>query len=258
MKIVTWNVNGIRARGKQVEELVSTVSPDILCLQEIKATPEQVEEDVCYLPELQNHWHGAKGGYSGVSVHVRRKLGAATFDVPPSLDRETRVVVAAVAGLRVASIYAPNGGKDFDAKLVFYKDFATWAGEMAKTGEPLVVTGDLNIAHSDLDLHPSQRKPGVIGQRPEERALFAQMLAAGGLVDACRLVHPDADRLFTWWPYWRNARQNNLGWRIDYVLVSKALQERVKDANVLVAFGTSDHAPFFVDLDWPSAATAAP
>lgn len=253
MKIVTWNVNGIRARGKQVEELVSTVAPDILCLQEIKATPEQVEEDVCYLPELQNYWHGAKGGYSGVSVHVRRKLGIATFDAPAPLDRETRVVVAEVGGLRVASVYAPNGGKDFDAKLVFYKDFVAWAGAMAEAGQPLVITGDLNIAHADLDLHPSQRKPGVIGQRPEERALFSQLLAKGGLVDACRLMHPDADRLFTWWPYWRGARQNNLGWRIDYALISMALQNRVQDANVLAAFGTSDHAPFFLDLDWPTA-----
>lgn len=251
MRIVTWNVNGIRARGKQVEELVATAVPDILCLQEIKATAEQVEEDVCYLPELQNHWHGAKGGYSGVSVHVRRRLGSATFDAPPALDRETRVVVADVAGVRVASMYAPNGGKDFDAKLAFYNDFVTWTGELAQVGRPLVICGDLNIAHADIDLHPSQRKAGVIGQRPEERALFSRMLEAGGLVDAGRQLHPDAEGMFTWWPYWRNLRQKNVGWRIDYVLVSRVLAERVRSAQVMAEFGTSDHAPFAVDLDWP-------
>ena len=252
MKIVTWNVNGIRARGKQVEELVGTVAPDVLCLQEIKATPEQIEEDVCYLPELQNHWHGAKGGYSGVSVHVRRKLGKPTFSVPAPLDRETRVCVAELeGGLTVASIYAPNGGKDYAAKLAFYNDFVEWATAFAKQGKPLVIVGDLNIAHTDLDLHPSQRREGVIGQLPEERALFSRLLAEGDLIDTARLVHPEADRLFTWWPYWKGARQNNLGWRIDYVLISGSLRERVKDANVLAQFGTSDHAPFYVDLDWP-------
>lgn len=248
MKIVTWNVNGIRARGKQVEELVGTIAPDILCLQEIKATPEQIEEDVCYLPELQNHWHGAKGGYSGVSVHVRRKLGKPRFSSPAPLDRETRVCVAELPGLRVASVYAPNGGKDYPAKLAFYNDFIAFAAAALQRDEPLVIVGDLNIAHSDLDLHPTQRKEGVIGQLPEERALFSRLLAEGQLVDTMRALHPDADRLFTWWPYWKNARANNLGWRIDYVLVSRALAPRIRDANVLAEFGTSDHAPFYVEL----------
>lgn len=248
MKIVTWNVNGIRARGKQVEELVGTVAPDILCLQEIKATPEQIEEDVCYLPELQNHWHGVKGGYSGVSVHVRRKLGKPRFSSPAPLDRETRVCVAELDALTVASVYAPNGGKDYPAKLAFYNDFIAFAAEAVQSERPLILVGDLNIAHSDLDLHPSQRKQDTIGQLPEERALFSRLLAEGQLVDAMRVIHPDADRLFTWWPYWKNARPNNLGWRIDYVLVSRALAPRIRDANVLAEFGTSDHAPFFVDL----------
>jgi len=254
-KIVTWNVNGIRARGKQVEELVGTVSPDVLCLQEIKATAEQVEEDVCYLPELANHWHGAKGGYSGVSIHVRRKLGKASFVAPAPLDRETRVAVAEIetasGPLTVASVYAPNGGKDYDAKIAFYNDFVEWAAALAATGSPFVIVGDLNIAHTDEDVHPSQRKTGLIGQLPEERALFTRLLERGGLIDAARLLHPDADRLFTWWPYWANARKNNVGWRLDYVLVSKALNGRVKEADVLREFGTSDHAPFYVDLDWP-------
>lgn len=254
VKILTWNINGVRARGKQVEELVGLAAPDVLCLQEIKASPEQIEEDVCYLPELSSTWHGQKGGYSGVSVHVRRRFGKAHIEVP-AIDRETRMVVAEIApkaegaeSLTVASVYAPNGGKDYDAKIAFYKDFIEWAAQRKDT--PLVITGDLNIAHADLDLHPSQRKEGVIGQRPEERALFSQLLERGGLVDAGRALHPDDDRMFTWWPYWKMARERNLGWRIDYILVSASLRERIQEARVLADFGTSDHAPFCVELDW--------
>lgn len=251
---MTWNVNGIRARGKQVEELIQQEAPDVLCLQEIKALPEQILPDTCNLPGYTSYWHGGKGGYSGVSLHVREGLGEVRFEVP-AIDMESRLALAIVgprAGsgetVRVASLYAPNGGKDYPAKIAFYTELIAWLRDAVERGESPILMGDMNIAHTDLDLHPSQRKEGVIGQLPEERVLFSRLLEEGKLVDSGRLIHPTRDRLFTWWPYWKAARARNLGWRIDCALVPEALKERIVGADVNAAFGTSDHAPFWVEL----------
>jgi exodeoxyribonuclease-3 len=246
VKIATWNVNGIRARMEQVVSLIADEKPDVLCLQEIKAAPDQLSDSLFALADYVNYWHGAKGGYSGVSLHVRR---GAFVEQPafshPSFDVETRIAVAAVGDTLFASVYVPNGGKDYEAKLKFLGELAVWVGDAARAGKKLVLCGDLNVAIEDIDVHPSQRsKPGeaLIGQRPEERELFGQMFA-GGLVDVGRKLAPDDARLFTWWPYWRQARERNLGWRIDYVLASQALAERVTSCELLRKFGTSDHAP---------------
>jgi exodeoxyribonuclease-3 len=246
VKIATWNVNGIRARMEQVVALIAAETPDVVCLQEIKAAPDQLADSLFALSEYQNYWHGAKGGYSGVSLHLRRSTfaGGAAFS-HPSFDRETRIVVAEAGETLFASAYVPNGGKDYPAKVKFLGELAAWVKEVEAKKKTLVLCGDLNVAIEDIDVYPSQRsKPGehVIGQRPDERALFARMFAHG-LVDVGRKLAPGDDRLFTWWPYWRQARERNLGWRIDYVLASRALAERATACEVRRMFGTSDHAP---------------
>lgn len=251
MKVATFNVNGIRARGKEVSMWAFQEKPEILCLQEIKASPEQVEIDTCSLPGYATHWHGQKGGYSGVSIHVREGLPVPRFYVP-AFDMETRVLVAEVGKTHVACVYAPNGGKDYEAKLRFYEAMIAWAGEMIAAGNPLVITGDLNIAHRDIDLHKTQRKADAIGQRPEERVLFDRLLATG-LVDTGRALHPDNDKMFTWWPYWKAARPRNVGWRIDYVLASEGLAKEARAAGVRAEVGTSDHAPFVTEFAEPFA-----
>ena len=243
MKVATWNVNGIRARMEQVAAWLETEQPDVLCLQEIKASPDQLEDTLFALSAYTSYWHGAKGGYSGVSVHLRR--GA--FPEPPafshpSFDAENRIVVATLGDALFASVYVPNGGKDYAAKMTFLEALAAWTRETCAAGKKLVVCGDLNVARDDIDVHPSQRKADAIGQRPEERALFAKMLE-GGLVDVGRALAPEDDRLFSWWPYWRQARERNLGWRIDYVLASRALAAKATECAVRRAVGTSDHAP---------------
>jgi exodeoxyribonuclease-3 len=135
----------------------------------------------------------------------------------------------------------PNGGKDFAAKMDFLSSLVQWA-QTTTESQPLVVCGDLNVAHTDLDLHPKERKPGVIGQRPDERTLFDRLLGAG-LVDVGRTLAPEADSMFSWWAPWRNMRQRNIGWRIDYVLAAQALASRAISCPVLTDIGTSDHAP---------------
>jgi exodeoxyribonuclease III len=246
LRVATWNVNGIRARREQFEEWVGRDRPDVVCLQEIKSAPDKLPVELCELPGYWCYWHGA-GGYSGVSLHARRE----TLPEPPAFshpafDHETRIVAAdlAIPGgespLTVASVYVPNGGKDYPAKLAFLEALAGWAAELRQAGRRLVLCGDLNVTRTDQDVHPKELKPGVIGQRPDERALLEAVLGAG-LFDVGRTLDPENDRLFTWWAPWRNLRQRNIGWRIDYLLASAGLT--AKSCTVLAEVGTSDHAP---------------
>jgi exodeoxyribonuclease-3 len=183
-----------------------------------------------------------------VALLVRREAAPEppAFD-HPDFDVESRVVTAEVAGALVASVYVPNGGKDFAAKIRFLEALDRWAAAAGRAGRPLVLCGDLNVTREDRDVHPKERKPGAIGQRPEERALLARILSRG-LVDLGRALDPANDGLFTWWAPWRDLRRRNIGWRIDYVLASEPLARSAARCVVLADFGTSDHAPVIADL----------
>src|SRR3712207_4534910 len=169
MKIATWNVNGIRARQSQVQEWIERERPDVVCLQEIKASMDQLPVWLCELEGYWCYWHGGKG-YSGVGLHVRRTYAPERprFE-HPSFDYENRIVLAHLADATVASVYVPNGGKDFPAKMRFLASMEQFVADARDEG-PLVVCGDLNIARTDRDVHPKERKPRAIGQLPEERA----------------------------------------------------------------------------------------
>lgn len=248
LKIATWNVNGIRARAGQLQEWLAREQPDVLCVQEIKAAPVQLAPELCDLEGYWCYWHGEKG-YSGVGLHVRKASFAErpAFSHPP-FDLENRIVTAQLGRMTVASVYVPNGGKDFAGKLKFLEAMENYAGAFHSAGTPLVICGDLNVAHRDIDVHPKERKPRAIGQLPEERALFDRLLAEG-LCDVARRLHPDNQELFTWWAPWRNLRQRNIGWRIDYVLASTSLAARARTFESQREFGTSDHAPLVATFD---------
>ena len=247
MKLVTWNVNGIRARHAQLQELLEAEAPDVVCLQEIKASPAQVPELLLSAADYCCFWHGA-AGYSGVAVLVRNKyLTQLPTFTHPSFDMEQRIVVADLAAIRVASVYVPNGGKDYPAKLGFLEGVVEWAASASSPDRPLIICGDLNVAREERDVHPKERKPNQIGTRPEERALLARLLEAG-LTDVGRALDPANDELFTWWAPWRNLRQRNIGWRIDYVLAAEPLASRATLAISRRDFGTSDHAPVVVSF----------
>lgn len=241
MKIATWNVNGIRARHAQFAEWLEQEKPDVVCLQEIKATPAQVPESICSLEGYSCYWHGA-GGYSGVGLHIRSDVFAAGEFSHPKFDHETRIVQADVGEYVFVSVYVPNGGKDYEAKIGFMKALRDYAGELRSAGRQFVICGDLNVALTDLDVHPKERKPGIIGQRPEEREILASLIAED-LVDVGRTLHPEDGEFFTWWAPWRNMRQRNIGWRIDYILASSSLASRAVACESLREIGTSDHAP---------------
>ena len=241
MKIATWNVNGFRAREKQFAEWLARDQPDVVCLQELKAERTQIP-DLPGLAGYDSYWHGLRA-YSGVALHVRKGLlDTAPAFGHPDFDMESRIVQAEIGNLVLASVYVPNGGKDYEAKLQFLVRLADWTKQLAREGRELVLCGDLNVTRSDMDLHPKEVKPGAIGQREEERDLLERVLG-DRLVDVTRALHPDDSNLFTWWAPWRNMRQRNIGWRIDYVLASPSIASRASSCAVLADVGTSDHAP---------------
>ena len=247
IKVATWNVNGIRAREAQVLELIEAEKPDVLCLQELKAKPEQIPQSLCALAGYWCYWHGA-AAYSGVSLHLsKERFPQAPEFGHPDFDHETRIVVAATAEVTFASVYVPNGGKDFAAKLAFLEAMGGWARAARAAGRSLLVCGDLNVAPTDRDVHPKERKANAIGQRPDERALL-QKLIAEGLADVGRALDPDNENLFTYWAPWRQLRERNIGWRIDFVLASEGLAKTATAARVYREFGSSDHAPLVVDF----------
>jgi exodeoxyribonuclease-3 len=247
MKIATWNVNGIRARQAQVQDWIEAERPDVVCLQEIKASPDQLPVWLCELEGYWCYWHGGKG-YSGVGLHVSRTRSPERPDFShPAFDYENRMVQVRLPALTVISVYVPNGGKDFEAKMRFLGELETYTAALEAAGTPVIICGDLNIARTDMVVHPKERKPRIIGQLPEERALLERIIGHG-LVDTGRAVDPANDQLFTWWAPWRNMRQRNIGWRLDYVLASQAIFDTVRSCIVQKDLGTSDHAPVVADF----------
>ena len=166
----------------------------------------------------------------------------------PDFDFEHRIVQAELPGLTVASVYVPNGGKDFRAKMQFLEAMDAYAASFQASGRLLALLGDINVARTEHDVHPKERKALAIGQLPEERALI-ERLVGRGLVDVGRALDPDNHDLFTWWPPWRNMRQRNIGWRLDHVFASEALASRATACPVRPEIGTSDHAPVIATFD---------
>jgi exodeoxyribonuclease-3 len=248
VKIATWNVNGIRARGAQVLEWLAGERPDVVCLQELKATSDQVPPDLLHIEDYWGYWHGSRA-YSGVALLVRKETSPARpVFTHPEFDHETRIVVADVGGLEIASVYVPNGGKEFAPKIRFLEALGKLAAEHTAEGRPLVLCGDLNVAHREIDVHPKERKPTAIGQLPEERELFDRLLGQG-LVDVGRVLNPNDDQYFTWWAPWRSMRQRNIGWRLDYVLASPSIASTAVACPAFREVGTSDHGPVIATLE---------
>jgi len=192
------------------------------------------------------YWHGGKG-YSGVALWVSQAFAPERPSFAhPSFDYENRIVTVdlptALGAVTVASVYVPNGGKDFPAKMQFLTAMDAYAASFAASGRPLVLLGDMNVARTERDVHPKERKPRAIGQLPEERAIVERIIGHG-FVDLGRQFDPDNDGLFTWWAPWRNMRPRNIGWRLDYVFASDALAARATSCPVQKDIGTSDHAP---------------
>jgi exodeoxyribonuclease III len=247
MKITTWNVNGIRAAlSKGMKDFILESQPDILCLQEIKARPEQIDESMREIPGYFSIWNPAqRPGYSGVAVFTKKQpqqiimgLGDDRFDV------EGRVIRLHYDGFILYDIYFPNGqrGKDrVDYKLEFYSLLLEECRRFHDQGENIIITGDFNTAHSEIDLANPKENSNTSGFLLEERK-WIDIYLENGFQDVFRVLYPDAVK-YTWWTYRFNARPRNIGWRIDYFLLSNKLVLDVKDVLVHDDVNGSDHCP---------------
>jgi exodeoxyribonuclease-3 len=250
MKVTTWNVNGVRAREAQVYDWLRLEKPDVLCLQEIKASPHQVPVSLQEPDGYWTHWHG-EGGYSGVALLISKQLAPVRPPIShPAFDVECRVSVVSLGDVELATLYVPNGGKDFQTKVKFLEAMDHWVAARHAAGKRLVLCGDFNVALTPMDVHEKLRDPNLTGQTAGERALMSKVLAHG-LTDLGRHFAPDDDALFTWWAPWRQYRERNVGWRLDLVLTSPELTKRATKCTALREFGTSDHGPVTAVFDGP-------
>jgi exodeoxyribonuclease-3 len=252
MKIVSWNVNGIRAaiRKNVFQPLVAEYQPDILCLQETRAGAGQISLALPSHP--YQYWHGAdQRGYAGTAIlahpeplAMRSNMGVERH------DREGRIIAVEFAACFVVSVYVPNAKRDL-SRLADRQDwdgcFLTYLKELEQK-KPVVCGGDFNVAHTALDLARPKDNVGTHGFTPEERAGFQHLLEAG-FIDTFRHLHPDMPGQYTWWRQFGGARERNIGWRIDYLLISAALLPRLKSAAILASVQGSDHCPVAIELD---------
>lgn len=264
MRIISWNVNGIRAVHKKGLFLpfIEKYQPDILCLQETKAEQHQSEVD---LLEYKEYWNSAvKKGYSGTAIFTREKPITVFNNFPESIVKkfkikndgygdpstEGRIVTAEFKKFFVVTVYTPNS-KDDLSRLSLRHDvwdpaFLAYCKELEEK-KPVIFCGDLNVAHTELDLARPKENLGKKGFTQEERTGIDNIIEAG-FIDSLRMFYKDGGQ-YTWWTHWANARANNVGWRIDYVFVSEKLKSKIKKAYILPEVYGSDHCPVAIEID---------
>ena len=253
MKIVTWNVNGIRAvQQKGLQEFWQRVNPDILCLQETKAHPDQLDEALATPKGWYGHWSAAyRPGYSGVVTFSREEPLSVDYGMQtPKFDTEGRMVISKFKNFSVYNVYFPNGGSGEERhffKQEFLKRIAWHVGNKIKAGEKVIVVGDYNVAYLDIDVFDPKGLAKESGFLPEERQWMVGFLESG-LIDGFRYFHPDEKERFTWWHYLQNSRMVNRGWRIDHICVSRNLESKLKSCDILDQQQGSDHCPVVMEL----------
>jgi exodeoxyribonuclease-3 len=254
MKIVSWNVNGIRACYKKgLIDFLQAEEPEIFCVQETKANFEQVEPGVQNLGYDLSYWSSAfRKGYSGVATFtsdrpskVQKGIGIREY------DSEGRIVWTSHDHFDLYNIYFPNGGSGEDRhnfKQGFLRDLNAHLKSELKTGKQIIVVGDYNVAHQEIDVYDPVKLSKESGFLPEERAWFSSFLELG-FVDTFRHFHPKVKERYSWWSYRELARVANRGWRIDYICVSKGLEKLLKSADILDQIEGSDHCPVVCEID---------
>lgn len=254
MRIISWNVNGLRAVFKKgFSSVVEDMNPDILCLQETKLQEDQRTGEMVNLGLYSSYWdYATRKGYSGVAAYVKEPPTAYRYGFGiDRFDSEGRVIELTYDQFTLFNIYFPNGQKDEERlryKLDFYRDFFAYADELRKSGKSLIITGDFNTAHNEIDLKNPKSNKDRSGFLRIERDVLDDILSRG-YIDTFRHFYPDTVK-YSWWSYRFNARKNNAGWRIDYFFVTKDLIENniVTDAFILNDIHGSDHCPVGIEL----------
>lgn len=245
MKLVSWNVNGLRACvGKGFAEFLEAEAPDVICLQETKMQQEQAD---FAFPGYHEYWNSAvvKKGYSGTAVFSREEPLSVAYGIgEEEFDGEGRVITAEYPDFFLVTVYTPNSQREL-VRIAYRMSFEdAFRGYLCGLREkkPVIVCGDMNVAHRPIDLKNPKNNIGNAGFSYEERGKFAELLACG-FVDTFRHFYPDCAFAYSWWSYMYNSRANNTGWRIDYFLADERLLDRLEDSRILSDVLGSDHCP---------------
>ncbi len=253
-KIITYNVNGIRAAlSKDLLGWIAAVDPDIVCFQESKAQPDQIPLLDFEIAGYKNYWYSAqKKGYSGVGILTKVEPDNVVYGMGiAKYDFEGRVLRADYGDITVISVYHPSGTSGDERqgfKMIWLEDFLTWVNELKKERPNLIICGDYNICHKAIDIHDPIRNATSSGFLPEEREWVSKFIASG-FVDSFRACNSEPHQ-YTWWSYRANARAKNLGWRIDYNMVSESLSNRIHRSVILPEAKHSDHCPVLLEIDF--------
>lgn len=250
MKLISWNVNGLRAAmGKGFMDTFAQLDADAFCLNETKLQPGQIELD---LPGYHQYWNSAeKKGYSGVSVFTRQEPLSVRYGIGvDEFDHEGRVLTLEMPQFYLVSCYTPNsqdGLKRLEYRMRWEDTFLSYLKSLERE-KPVVLCGDLNVAHQEIDIKNPKSNRMNAGFTDQEREKMTRLLNAG-FVDTFRALHPDETGAYSWWSYRFHARENNAGWRIDYFIVSESLREHVREAAIHPEIFGSDHCPVELVLD---------
>ena len=260
MKLVSWNVNGIRACVKKgFEEFFSKVDADIFCVQETKMQISDSEnsqdiKEIMNMPIFNNYfsyWNSAqKKGYSGTAIFTKKEPISITYGIGiEEHDKEGRVITLEFEDFYMVNIYTPNSKRELerlDYRQIWEDEIRRYLLDLKKK-KPVIMCGDLNVAHKEIDLKNPKTNRGNAGFTDEEREKFTTLLESG-FVDSFRYLYPDKENAYTWWSYMMKAREKNIGWRIDYFIVSDRIKDKIKDAKILAEIMGSDHCPVELDI----------
>ena len=250
MRLISWNVNGLRAcMGKGFLDFFNGIGADAVCLQETKMQPHQLELE---LPGYVQFWNSAeKKGYSGTAIFTKHQPLAVTYGIGmPEHDTEGRVITCEYEHFYLVTVYTPNaqqGLARIDYRMAWEDAFRDYLLELDRV-KPVIVCGDMNVAHNEIDLKNPGPNRGNAGFSDQERAAFSRLLESG-FTDTFRALHPELAGIYSWWSYRFHARDNNAGWRIDYFLVSDRLRDKVVTASILTEVYGSDHCPVMLEID---------
>ena len=251
MRFISWNVNGLRAVVKKgFEDIFWSLDADFVCLQETKLQEGQISLD---LPGYESYWcYAEKKGYSGTAIFTRHTPLSVSYNLGiPEHDSEGRVITLEYEDFYLVCVYTPNsqdGLRRLDYRMSWEDDFRDYLCELDKS-KPVIVCGDMNVAHEEIDLKNPATNHFNPGFSDEEREKFTELLDAG-FIDTFRSLYPDRTDAYSWWSYRAAARQRNVGWRIDYFVVSECLRSNIKDAYILPEVMGSDHCPVGLDMLW--------
>ena len=251
MRFISWNVNGLRAVVKKgFEDIFWSLDADFVCLQETKLQEGQINLD---LPGYESYWcYAEKKGYSGTAIFTRRTPLSVSYNLGiPEHDSEGRVITLEYEDFYLVCVYTPNsqdGLRRLDYRMSWEDDFRDYLCELDKS-KPVIVCGDMNVAHEEIDLKNPATNHFNPGFSDEEREKFTELLDAG-FIDTFRSLYPDRTDAYSWWSYRAAARQRNVGWRIDYFVVAERLRGNIKDAYILPEVMGSDHCPVGLDMLW--------